>query len=126
MVMKKWERSPASLVEQFDRIIPRDVSVERRKMFGYPCAFVNGNMASGLFGTKMFVRLPENERKTLIDKQGATPLEPLPGRIMKEYVVVPPSLLARDASLKRLVTRSLDYAKTLAPKTKKAGKKAKS
>lgn len=124
--MNKWEKSPASLVAHFDRILPRDPTVERRTMFGYPCAFVNGYMVTGLFGKKMFVRLPENERKALMDKQGAIPLEPIPGRVMKDYVVVPPGLLARDAALKRLVTRSLDYAKTLAPKAKKAGKKAKS
>lgn len=123
--MKKWEKSPASLVAHFDRILPRGPAVERRTMFGYPCAFVNGHMVTGLFGKKMFVRLPEDERKAIMDKQGATPFEPLPGRVMKDYVVVPPGLLARDAALKRLVTRSLDFAKTLAPKAKKAGKKAK-
>jgi TfoX/Sxy family transcriptional regulator of competence genes len=122
--MKKWEKSPADLVAYFDRLIPRDPAVERRTMFGYPCAFVNGNMVTGLFGSKMFVRLPEDERMALVDKQGATPLEPVPGRIMKDYIVVPPGILARDAALKRLVSRSLDYAKTLAPKEKRAGKKA--
>ena len=123
--MNKWEKSPADLVAHFDRICPHDPAVERRTMFGYPCAFINGNMVMGLFGSKMFVRLPEDERKALVDKQGASPLEPMPGRPMKEYVVIPPGILARDAALKRLVTRSLEYAKTLAPKEKKAGKKAK-
>jgi TfoX/Sxy family transcriptional regulator of competence genes len=124
--MKKWEKSPETLVAHFDRILPGDPAVERRKMFGYPCAFVNGHMFSGLFGREMFVRLTEKERAGIIVKQGAMPFEPLPGRVMKEYVVVPPGLLARDAALKRLVTRSLEYAKTLAPKEKKAKKKAKS
>jgi len=123
--MKKWEKSPPDLIAHFDRLIPHDPSIERRTMFGYPCAFFSGHMVTGLFGNKMFVRLPEHERKAIMDKQGATPLEPVPGRIMKEYVVVPPGLLASDAALKRLVTKSLEYAKTLAPKEKKAGKKAK-
>jgi TfoX/Sxy family transcriptional regulator of competence genes len=122
--MNKWEKSPASLIERFDRIVPRDPAVERRTMFGYPCAFVNGHMAAGLFGTKMFVRLPEDERKAFLETQGGTIFEPLPGRVMKEYAVVPAALLARDAALKRLVSRSLDYAGTLPPKVKKPAKRS--
>jgi len=29
-------------------------------VFGYPCAFVNGNMFAGLFQTELFVRLSES------------------------------------------------------------------
>jgi hypothetical protein len=126
MNMKKWEKSPEDLVERFDRIVPTDPAVERRKMFGYPCAFVNGHMFTGLFGSQMFVRLPEGERKALVDKRGVKPLEPIPGRPMKEYVVVPPDILAGEVALRRLVVKSLAYAKDLPPKEKKPAKKAKS
>ena len=126
-VMAKWEKSPETLVALFSRILPRDPALERKTMFGYPCAFINGNMFSGLFGRRMFVRLSEDERSEMIGTKGAAPFEPLPGRVMKEYVVVPPTLLGREAALKRLVVRSLGYAKSLKPKVKKPknpGKKA--
>ncbi len=53
--MAKWEKSPQALVQLFDRVLPESPNVERRKMFGYPCAFVNGNMFAGLFAKQMFV-----------------------------------------------------------------------
>jgi hypothetical protein len=42
-----WRKSPDALVEKFSQIVPPDPRVERRKMFGYPAAFVGGNMFIG-------------------------------------------------------------------------------
>lgn len=123
----KWERSPETMVALFGRILPPDPALARKTMFGYPCAFVNGNMFTGLFGRRLFVRLPEEERARMMETKGAKPFEPLPGRIMKEYLVIPSELLDREAKLKRIVVRSLDYARSLKPKVKKPrmpGKKA--
>ena len=44
-----WKPAPPDLVSLFDRVVPADPAVERRKMFGYPCAFVGGNMVCGLY-----------------------------------------------------------------------------
>jgi TfoX/Sxy family transcriptional regulator of competence genes len=121
--MSKWEKSPDALVQLFDRVLPEGPNVERRKMFGYPCAFVNGNMFAGLFAKQMFVRLPAEERQAMMVDQDAKPLEPMPGRPMKDYIVVPPALLTRETALKALVARALGFAARLAPKTKKTGAK---
>ena len=40
----KWKKSPPELVATFDAAIAGKPGVERRQMFGYPCAFLNGNM----------------------------------------------------------------------------------
>ncbi len=117
--MKKWEKSPDALVEIFDRVLPEDTAVERRKMFGYPCAFVNGNMFAGLFGHQMFVRLREDDRVTMIENKGAKPFEPMPGRVMKEYIVVTPDVLKRTQDLKRILSQALEFAKTIKPKKKR-------
>jgi hypothetical protein len=122
--MAQWEKSPESMIELFDRVLPDDTAVERRKMFGYPCGFVNGNMFTGLFGQKMFVRASEERKARLIEKEGFGPFEPMPGRPMKDYVVIPPGLLGRDSAVKKIVSDSLAYAKTLPPKAK-TGKPAK-
>jgi len=121
--MTKWEKSPETLVQLFGRVLPEAPNIERRKMFGYPCAFVNGHMFAGLFASQMFVRLPAEERHALIADQDAKPLEPMPGRPMKDYIVVPPALMTRDADLKSLVARALAFGASLPPKTKKAGGK---
>jgi TfoX/Sxy family transcriptional regulator of competence genes len=121
--MAKWERSPEALVQLLDRVLPEGPNIERRKMFGYPCAFVNGNMFAGLFAAQMFVRLPAEERLSMMADQDAKPLEPMPGRPMKDYIVVPPALMIREKDLKTLVARAMAFGASLAPKIKKTGGK---
>lgn len=43
----KWEKSSEDLVELFSEIAPRDTGVKQKKMFGWPCCFVNGNLFAG-------------------------------------------------------------------------------
>jgi len=38
-----WTKSPQSLIDLFEKSVPSGTSVSRRKMFGYPAAFANGN-----------------------------------------------------------------------------------
>lgn len=121
--MPKWEKSPEALVQLLDRVLPEGPNIERRKMFGYPCAFVNGNMFAGLFATQMFVRLPAEERLSMMADQDAKALEPMPGRPMKDYIVVPAALMTRETALKELVARALTFGSGLAPKIKNAGGK---
>ena len=39
-----WVKSSESLIEAFHEALPDDDGIERRKMFGFPCAFANGKM----------------------------------------------------------------------------------
>ncbi len=39
-----WIKAPPEMIELFAASLPLDPATERRTMFGYPCAFVNGNM----------------------------------------------------------------------------------
>ena len=75
--------------EFFRSILPDNPRITIRPMFGNISAFVNGNMFAGLFGNDLFVRLSEESRKELLEKKGASLLEPMKGRPMKEYVVIP-------------------------------------
>ena len=93
--MIEWTKSPVWLVEAFDAALPADASLERRQMFGYPAAFMGGNMATGLFKEQLIVRLPEDRRAELLAEPGSLPFEPMPGRQMKEYIVVSPALATR-------------------------------
>jgi len=89
-------------------------------MFGYPCAFVNGNMFAGLFQTGLFVRLSEPERKEFLCLKGATPFEPLPGRVMREYVTAPAEMVNDPKAAARWVSKAYAYAASLPPKVRKA------
>jgi TfoX/Sxy family transcriptional regulator of competence genes len=88
-------------------------------MFGFDCAFVNGQMFSGLFEDRMMVRLDDAEREELLAMPGAMPFEPMPGRPMREYAVVPPALVAARPRLGPWVARAFAYAVALPTKTKK-------
>lgn len=120
-----WKRSPDWLVDAFDGLVPQDDSrVERRKMFGYPCAFANGNMFMGLHEDRLVLRLPEEAREELRSRHGATPFEPFEGRSMREYSVVPRELIENPAELAEWIQRSADYAASVVKRSKKAAGKA--
>src|SRR5215475_11149237 len=74
-----WRKSSSELARAFDAALPRDGQVERRTMFGYPAAFVNGNMFAGLHQEDVLIRLPEGERSVLLECGGRV-WEPTPGR----------------------------------------------
>ena len=116
----KWKKAAAALVELFDASLPRSASVERRQMFGCPCAFVNRNMFTGLHDTRLILRLPEAERARLIAQAGAKPFVVM-GRTMREYVVIDDAISRRPAEVADYMARALDYARSLPPK-KKASK----
>ena len=94
-------------------------------MFGGVGYFVNGNMFAGVFADSMFLRLPVDERLAFA-KFGARPFEPLPGRVMREYVVIPPGTLKSKTRLNQWIEKSFAYAAALPPKGKKKMAKEKS
>src|SRR5215471_13018810 len=95
----KWRKSPEALVEKFSKLVPEDRRVARRQMFGYPAAFANGNLFMGLYQDSMILRLSADDRPKFLVLAGARAFEPMPGRPMREYVVVPPEMLNRSAAL---------------------------
>ncbi len=114
-----FKKSPQTLIDAFDSVMPGPPA-QRRQMFGYPAAFVNNNMFMGLFQDHMMVRLPEPLRDDLLKVAGAKLFEPMPGRPMKEYVVLPLPLIADRPRLSEWVAKALEYASALPAKTARA------
>ena len=54
-----WEKSSDELMSLFSELAPNGPRVEQKKMFGWPCCFVNGNLFAGLHKENMIFRLPE-------------------------------------------------------------------
>jgi TfoX/Sxy family transcriptional regulator of competence genes len=92
-------------------------------MFGYPCAFVNGNMFAGLFQTGLFVRLSEPEREQFLRIKGSTRFEPLPGRVMREYVTAPADMMHHPGVAAEWIRRAYVYASSLPARQRKAGRR---
>src|ERR1700722_20960812 len=44
----KWTKSPEWLIQAFEHGLPMAPGVERRPMFGYPCAFVHRDVFCGV------------------------------------------------------------------------------
>ena len=97
----RWKKAPPELVALFDAVLSAEPRAERRAMFGYPAAFVNGNMVTGLHQDDWMVRLAEPDRAELIAMGGRT-FEPMPGRPMREYVVLPQAVLRERRALDRV------------------------
>jgi hypothetical protein len=119
-VMPKFEKSPPELVERFDDALARHAApdVVLRPMFGYRCAWIGGNMATGLFASEWWVRLSEPDREALLAVSGAHPFQVMPGRDMGRYVVMPSDLTADDARLDEWLARALAVTRTVPPKAK--------
>ena len=117
--MKKWKPAPAEAVTAFEAATSGLTGAEPRKMFGYSCVFAKGNMFAGLHEAGMVLRLPERQRAEFLRLKGAQPFEPMPGRVMREYVVVPKILLHAPEKLQTWVERSLAYVSSLPVKAKK-------
>ena len=122
MAESKWRKAPQSLIDTFEAVMPGPPEVERRKMFGYPTCFVNGNLMGGLHQSDMILRLPEGDREALL-AEGGRPFEPMAGRPMREYVVAPEAMLDDHSRLQDWIAKSLAYASSLPPKERKPRKK---
>jgi len=112
-------RAAPAAVRSFLELIPPHKDVVARKLFGQPAAFVNGHMFFGVFGGDLFVRLPPHDRAEAKKTPGFRPFEPMPGRAMSEYMVLPPSIRRSRVQSRRWVDRALTYAWGLPPKATK-------
>jgi len=121
-----WTKAPQALMDLFTEQLPAEPGVQARKMFGYPAAFVNGNMFAGVFGDGVFARLPPDLRASLERDHGARPFEPMAGRPMKDYLGLPDAVIADEAALAAALQAAFRHTAALPAKVKtpKAGAKA--
>jgi TfoX/Sxy family transcriptional regulator of competence genes len=103
----------------FQKLLPKDPAITTRPMFGNLSAFVNGNMFSGVFGDDLFVRVSD-EDQARIRKQGGKPFEPMAGRAMTGYVLVPPGWQKKPDAARAWIVTALSWSRSLAPKGAKA------
>jgi hypothetical protein len=116
--MPKFEKSSPELVARYQAVLDRHAApdITRKQMFGYPCAWIGGNMVSGLFAQEWWVRVSEPDREALLDLAGAHQFEVMPGKAMGRYVVMPPDVVADDARVGAWLTKAIEFTRTLPPK----------
>lgn len=113
-----WTKAPQGLVDLFDACLPDGPGLERRRMFGQPCAFVNGNMFAGLLQEIAFVRLPPSLHAALDAEFGVRHFEPMPGRPMRAYVVLPEEVLEDEGRFAGMLQAAYAFTSAMPPKEK--------
>lgn len=124
MEKKTWEKSPSKLVDSFYHVMEAFPDAELRKMFGYPCAFFNGNMFVGLHESNMAVRLDAESREKALQEGWGCIFAPMAGRVMKEYVALSEEMINNKDALREIITKSFSYVKTIPAKVPKEKTKA--
>lgn len=114
--MSTWTKVSADLADAFDVALPRSPLVERRQMFGCPCAFVSGQMFAAVHQERLLVRLPD---------EALTRPCLMMGRTMKEYAAFDGALDLDAGEMKTWVALGFAYAQTLPPKAPKPTKASK-
>ncbi len=115
----KIPRPDKESVDLFQSLVPKDDQVTVRPMFGNISAFLNGNMFFGVFGKDLFVRLSSEDQLELLKNKGSSMLEPMKGKPMKDYVVLPRTWRARPEILRSWISKSLEWSSELPAKKAK-------
>jgi TfoX/Sxy family transcriptional regulator of competence genes len=84
-------------------------------MFGGVGFIVNGNMACGVIGDQLIVRLPEAEYADALSQPHVKAFN-MTGRTIKGWIVVTSAGTDEDHDLKAWVERGLRFAQGLPPK----------
>lgn len=103
------------LAQRVRLILMERSELVEKKMFGGVGFLVNGNMACGINGDQLIVRMSEAEFNHAITQPHVRVFD-LTGRPMKGWVFVGSSAIAGDNDLKIWVERGLQFARGLPPK----------
>jgi TfoX/Sxy family transcriptional regulator of competence genes len=104
-----------ALADRVREVISTRAEESEREMFGGIVFMVAGNMACGVIGEDLIVRLGEEEAEKALAEDGVRPFD-FTGRPMKTTVYVAPERTADDTGLAEWVEAGADYAATLPAK----------
>jgi hypothetical protein len=104
-----------SLAERIRPIVQTDQGADEKKMFGALVFLIDGNMACGVTGDNLIVRLDPAGYEAALARPGASVFD-LTGKVMKGWLLVDPSALEDDADLEGWVHEGMAFARSLPPK----------
>ena len=103
------------LAERVRDLLSARSEVTERKMFGGIAFMVGGNMACGVLGDELIVRLGDDEGEKALAEEGVRPFD-FTGKPMKGIVYVAADRTSDDAGLAEWVDAGADYAASLPSK----------
>ncbi len=89
--------------------------LSERRMFGGVAFMLHGNMAVGISGDELMVRVGPEAYEAALAQPHARVFD-MTGRVMRGWVVVAAEGIADDGALGDWVRRGADYARSLPPK----------
>jgi TfoX/Sxy family transcriptional regulator of competence genes len=104
-----------ALAERVRSVLGPDPAVGERKMFGGLAFMLNGNMACGVLGDDLMVRVGPDAWEECLALPHAREMD-FTGRSMRGMVYVGPAGTAEDDALAEGVGRGADFAGSLPPK----------
>jgi TfoX/Sxy family transcriptional regulator of competence genes len=104
------------LAERVRRLLEDRSDVEDKRMFGGIAFLVAGNMACGVSGENLMVRVDREESEALIESEPGVRRFDMTGRPMRGWLLVAPEATADDGDLERWVRRGEEFAAGLPPK----------
>jgi TfoX/Sxy family transcriptional regulator of competence genes len=123
----KLEKPSPSLITEFKWVVSQlaGAGAEPRKMFGYDAAFVNGNMAVGLWANTCVVKVSKSDQAELMKRGLAKPFAPMKDRVMGGWLELSEELAHDPEELLEWSRRAVLHTATLPPKLKRAAAKKK-
>ncbi len=118
----EWKKVPKQNEEILDSLLGSLPEAEKKKMFGCPVYFLNGNMLAGAHQESIFLRLSEDDQEEIFKHPDVTSFSPMAGRIMREYVVIPISIYGSPDEFKKWLAKAKNYVASLPVKEPKPRK----
>ncbi|MFE3644429.1 TfoX/Sxy family protein [Streptomyces sp. NPDC059169] len=103
------------LAERVRTALGTDPGVTERRMFGGLAFLYEGNMAVGVIGDELMVRVGPEATEAALARPGARPFD-FTGRPMRGWVLVAPSAVSEDGALADWIERGRGFAASLPPK----------
>jgi TfoX N-terminal domain len=103
------------LAERVRALLANEPDARERKMFGGLCFMYAGNMACGIVGDELMVRVGPDGWQHALSQPHAREMD-FTGRSLKGMVYVGTAGFSEDEDLASWVYRGTDYARSLPPK----------
>lgn len=107
-----------ALAQRIRDVLKRRRGFTERKMFGGIAFMRNGHLCCGVIENKLMLRLGETGALDALRRDHTSPMD-FTGNVMKTMVYIEPGGLRSDASMRRWIDESIEFAKTLPKKTPK-------
>ena len=103
------------LAQRVRSLVGSRKAVSEREQFGGVAFLIRGNVACGIIGKELLVRVGPDRHEEAMKSKGARAFS-LTGRPSRGWIIVRPAGLASAATLKKWIQMGVDFAKTLPAK----------